>query len=346
MGFGKDGYYSLREILGYNCKYNIILSERGIGKSYGTKLFLMAQEGTAMCLYRTGPDMSSAMLDWTDPLIREGYEAEDFVWEGNERDGFILSYQGRPKIWFRAISQVNRVKQEIFPDDMCWVWWDEFIPLAWKKIPGIESEGDALRTIVKTIEHDTIRSREDKGLKPLRVLMFANPFTWNNPLLSYFHVDPRTGPGVHRAGPGVAFEIVQVSEKPRTTGKMDVEEFLGNDVHKNQGWLSEDAFVADVPRNSVPTMSVRLGRRYFLVMRAPSGVQWIVEKRAHTDVRKQVGRKAVLMRFGTLSGLQEDEGCLDRVPLGKRLKEWTYQGVYRYDSLNTKFDWLRALDEY
>ena len=45
MGVDKDGYYTLRDILGYNCKVNIVLSDRGRGKSYGTKLFLMRQEG-------------------------------------------------------------------------------------------------------------------------------------------------------------------------------------------------------------------------------------------------------------------------------------------------------------
>ena len=31
----ENGYYSLREILGYNAKYSIVLSDRGRGKSFG-----------------------------------------------------------------------------------------------------------------------------------------------------------------------------------------------------------------------------------------------------------------------------------------------------------------------
>lgn len=343
MGYGPDGYYTLRDILGYNAKYNIVLSERGPGKTYGTTKWLMEQPGTAMCLYRTGPDMTSAMLDWTEPLIRSGYDPTEFTMDGNEKEGFVLKWNEERKIWFRAISQVNRIKQEIFPDDMNWVWLDEFIPMAYKKIPGVASEGDAIRTIVKTIEHDTIRTREEKGLKPVRVLMYANPFTWNNPLLSYFRIDPRKGYGIHRAGPGVVYEILEPTVK-KNVGKMTAEDFLGDEVNRNQGWLKEDAFVMPLPKGAVPSYSVRFGSEYFTVY-SGNNAMWVVKKRGHTDIVKQYGRRSVLMWFGTLDGLQEDERCIDRSSMVTRLKDDTYGGRLRFDTLNTKFDWLRALED-
>ena len=344
MGVNENGYYSLREILGYNCKYNIVLSDRGRGKSYGTKLFLIQQEGTAMCLYRTVADLASAMLDWIDPLVEQGYDAEQFSWDGSDKEGYCLLYNGIRKIWFRAITMVNHIKQEKFPDDMNWVWLDEFIPLVYKKLPGVQSEGDAIRTIVKTIEHDTVHSREEKGLKPLRVLMYANPFTWNNPLLSYFKIDPRKGYGVHRAGPGVAYEIL-APVVVKKGSKMTVDEFLGEEVNRNQGWMDEDAFVMEVPKGATPILSVRICDRYFTHYRSGNNV-WIVERPCHTDVRKQTSRRSVLMWFGTLDGLQEDEVCIDKISWGKLFKEQTSKGMYRYDCLNTKFDWLNSIQNY
>lgn len=344
MGVGNDGYYSLREILGYNCKYNIVLSDRGRGKSYGTKRFLMEQEGTSMCLYRSVPDMASAIKDWLDPLEEMGYDLNAFQWNGSDKEGWELYHNGSPKIWFRAITMVNHIKQEKFPNDMNWVWLDEFIPLVYKKLPGVSSEGDAIRTIVKTIEHDTVHTREEKGLKPLRVLMYANPFTWNNPLLSYFKIDPRKGYGVHKAGPGVAYEILEPVEV-RKGGKMTVDQFLGDEVNRNQGWMEENAFVMDIPKGSIPILSIRIGERYFTQYRKGS-VTWVSERSCHTDVRMQTGKRSVLMWFGTLDGLKEDEVCIDRTIWGKRFKEETYKGIYRYDNLNTKFDWLNAINEY
>ena len=69
VGMTKEGYYSLREILGYNAKYNIVLSDRGRGKSFDAKHFLIGQDGEFMCLYRQEGDMMSAISDWIKPLI-------------------------------------------------------------------------------------------------------------------------------------------------------------------------------------------------------------------------------------------------------------------------------------
>lgn len=343
MGYDKDtGYYSLREILGYNAKYNAVLSERGPGKSYGTKLFLMDRtDETAMCVYRDVPDMMSAIGSWIEPLIKEGYSRSDFKMLGGKDSGYVLTYDEEPKIWFRAITQVTHIKEEYFPDNMNWVWWDEFIPLKQKKLAGISSESDALRTIVKTIEHDTIKSREEKGLKPVRVLMYANPFTWDNPILSDFRINPFMGFGVHRAGPGVAFEMLKPIEKKGD----EAEDWLGDEVHRNMGWAEELSFVEPIPKGVHPEMSVRLGERYFTVY-ARNGVKWVKEAKKHSKVEiRREGGKVVKLRFGSLDGLKDDEICIDKSMLGKKLKEDRYRGVYRFPDLNVKFNWLNGLNE-
>ena len=62
-----------------------------------------------------------------------------------------MHFDGEEKFFFRTISQVNAIKQEHFPKDMAWVWVEEFVPIAWKKIGGVVDEGEAIETIVKTI---------------------------------------------------------------------------------------------------------------------------------------------------------------------------------------------------
>ena len=90
---GADGYYSLREILGYNAKYNVVLSDRGRGKSFAAKHFLMGQDGQFMCLYRQVPDMRMAVADWVKPLLSDDkkdlpvYSAGDLRMEGNGPGG-------------------------------------------------------------------------------------------------------------------------------------------------------------------------------------------------------------------------------------------------------------------
>ena len=345
MGIDKDGYYSLREILGYNCKYNIVLSDRGRGKSYGTKRFLIEQEGTSMCLYRNTPDMASAMTDWIDPVVEQGWSPEQFEFDGSDKEGYILYYNGTAKIWFRAITMVNHIKQEHFPNDMNWVWLDEFIPLVYKKLPGVVSEGDAIRTIVKTIEHDSIHSREEKGLKPVRVLMFANPFTWNNPILSYFKVKPIYG--IHRIGPGVVSEILEPMPQ-KEGGKMTVDEFLGDEVNRNQGFLNQDAFVVkDWPKGLIPKYSMRFGQMYFTFYAKAEGGRKLYVKRTkgHTDIQKMnsLTGKPVLVRYGTMDGLQEDEECIDNLKMFDSLKRMAWKGDLWFDDINCKFDFLSCI---
>ena len=58
MGIDKrTGYYSHREILGYGCKYNIVLSGRGPGKTWDAAWFFLNVKGPVMVLTRIKPDM-------------------------------------------------------------------------------------------------------------------------------------------------------------------------------------------------------------------------------------------------------------------------------------------------
>lgn len=330
-------YYDLRGILGYGCKYNLVLSDRGRGKSFYCKHFLMRQPGTCMCLYRNSSDMKMAMLSWIEPLVssRKGkefeiYSAEDFDWDGSERDGFVLLYQGVKKVWFRYLTQVNHIKQEVFPDDMNWMWLDEFIPLAYKKLPGIDSEGDAIRAIVKTIEHDSLSSRKERGLKEVRVILFANPFTWNNPILSYFHVQPKYGR--YRAGPDVAVEILEPLPVEKK-GKMTVDEFLGDEVNRNQGWKKQLAFVSEKWPVVVPKFSIRFGIDYFTIYFDGNLNAYCRRCEKHTNCEKL-----------STDFCDEDEEAMSKT-FSDWIKRVTFGGRVIYRNINDKFDFQNAVFE-
>ena len=342
MTFGKDGYYSLREILGYNCKVNIVLSSRGIGKSYGTKWFLMEQEGEFMCVYRNTGDMEHAITTWLDDLTvkvpngKEPWDVNRFSWEKTKSNVQLL-LDGRVKGYFRCISQVNHIKQETFPDTLCWLWWDEFIPLSYKKLAGIPSEGDALRAIMKTIDHDTAHSRESKGLKPLRVLMYANPFTWDNPVLSYFHVIPR-GYGIWRVGPDIVCEMVEPLKGDKKGG-MSMDDFLGDEVNQNQNWMNQSSFVEEVPKGSIPYMSLRVGTNYYGLYKSNGGsIKYVKRVNEHINGVKHLGN---------INGIEEGETCIDvrtrNGVLKDIIKRYMFGGYYRFNDINVKFDFIRDM---
>lgn len=329
-------YYKLRPILGMNCKYNLVLSDRGRGKSFEAKHFLMRQPGTAMCLYRNSSDMHMAMMSWYEPLIStqknldeyEVYDANEFEWKGNDKEGYTLFYCGSPKIWFRYLTQVNHIKQEVFPDDMNWVWLDEFIPLAYKKLPGIDSEGDAIRAIVKTIEHDSLASRKDRGLKPVRVILFANPFTWNNPILSYFHVLPKYGR--YRAGPEIAIEMLEpVPEEKK--GKMTADDFLGDEVNRNQGWQRQLSYVDENWPTVRPRMSIRFENDYFGIY-FDDHARWYCKRiKEHLNCERY---SATTCEYGELSISSIMRNYMSRQCV---------TGKVTYKTINDKFDFQNAV---
>lgn len=344
MGLDKDGYYSLREILGYNAEFSIVLSERGRGKSWAAKHFLINKvDEVFMCLYRQQPDLEDAVKDWVDPLIVSGaLQPDQATWRGSLKSGSVeLLIDGEIKGYFRVLTGVNHIKHEYFPDNLTWVWLDEFIPLQYKKLPGIKSEGDAIRTILKTIDHDSIRSRKDRGLKPLRMIMYANPFNWDNPILSYFGIDSALGVGVHRAGPGVVWELLDVLPDTRTDNKMTVDDFLGDDVHKSQGYMNQSHFVSPIPKGSVPLMSLRIDTRYFVIYKRRSQY-WVKRTKAHSEIYSQYGGR-ILMHYGTLDGLQETEQCLNKSSYLDHLKQLCYRSKMHFADINSKFDFLNAI---
>jgi len=320
MGLTKDGYWSERELLGYGAKWSFVLSDRGRGKTWRIKRFLLEQPGPSMCLYRQSSDMEHAVQSWTDGM--DGA----FKWSGNLKNGLQLLVDDEVKVYFRYLTAVNHIKQEVFPESLSWVFFDEFIPVAYKKLPGVDSEGDAMRTIVKTIEHDSVRSRKEKGLKPVRVILAGNPVTWNNPVLSYFHVNGLLGYGCHRAGPGVAWEWLPPVDVD------DVERSLGADVHQSAAGINSAAsFVKKAPRDSPLWMTVRLGEMTFRVSR--SGSDFYVSK----------GRHAEGYEHGTLDGLRECEICIDESARWDILVKYCWKGKVYYDSPETKFDFLNRM---
>ena len=70
----------------------------------------------------------------------------------------------------------------------------------------------------------------------------------------------------------------------------------------------------------------------------------------HKDINRRLyikeidGHMDVGYVYGTLKGLMEQELCLDKVPFYGRLKQMTYTGNVWFYDINTKFDWLRDIE--
>lgn len=334
---GEDGYYTYRDVLGYGAKWNFVLGDRGRGKSYGAKKMLLGQDGCFMCLYRNVADLELAVSDWLEPMYNEGYSPDQFTWESAGKSGGVnLLMNGSIKGYFRCLTQVNHIKQEWFPDDLNWMFFDEFIPMVYRKLGGTGmSEGECLRVIYKTIDHDTAHPREERGLKPLRVILVGNPFTWDNPILGYFHVLPKKT-GIYRVGPDIVCEMLEPFEKEKG-GKMTIDEFLGDGVNRTQGWMEEDAFIVErFPKGIVPVFSIRVDDRYygFYQLKGKS-LLYCKNVKGHGSGK----------RYGSTRGLREDEISIEVSKRGsvpkKEIFKMIVDGRVRFEDMNCKFDLMR-----
>lgn len=331
MGIDKrTGYYSHREILGYGCKYSIVLSGRGPGKTWDASWFFLNVEGPVMVLTRIQPDMAHLVNSFLDTYVKgdadhEPIDPDRFEWTGCEKDGYILNFDDVPKFYFRTISMVNAVKQENFPEDMAWVWVEEFVPIAWKKIGGVVDEGEAIETIVKTIEHDTPENRAKKGLKQVRVVMHANPSRWDNPILSYFGCVP-FGYGIRRMSDKVVVEILE----DRDAGN----QYVNAKISTSTQWKDRLFFIEPIAKNAIPTLSIRAGERYYMVYRRMN-ISYVKTIKQHGLDEGH--------RWGTLDGLRDDEACINGTRWYDVLMRDAYKGRMRFTDINTKVNFLQDL---
>ena len=328
----ETGYYTHRDILSYNCKYNIVLSGRGPGKTWDGAWMALNVKGPVMILTRTQPDMMYQINSYFDPYYKgdakhEKIAAERFTQWGSEKSGINVDFDGVTKFYFRTLSAVNAIKQESFPENMEWIIFEEFVPMAWKKIGGVVDEGEALETIVKTVEHDTPANRAKKGLRPVRVIMHGNPGRWDNPLLSYFGCMP-FGEGIRRMSDKVVVEILA----ERDTG----DQYVNAGIATSRAWEDQLHFIERPPKGAEPMASIRFNTSYYLIYRHQC-VSYVVSRSSHSLDSKH--------RWGTLEGLREDERCIDDTRMCEMIFRDAYKGRTRYADINTKFNFLRDLRE-
>ena len=122
-----------------------------------------------------------------------------------------------------------------------------------------------------------------------------------------------------------------------------MDEFLGDEVNKNIGYVEQTAFVSKMPKGVIPYCSIRFDNEYFHIYKAPrnaAGYYYIKQSTKHKECFSYMGGRNV---FGTLEGLKEDEYCIEKTGLIKALTRRMYEGELRYVDINVKFRFMNAL---
>lgn len=219
MATGKDGFYSLKEILEKRADINLIISGRSNGKTYSLCKYVLEQykkHGKKFVYVRRWVDdikianaqkLFLPLKDEIEKLFGEGYEVTYY-----QKQYFLKDPEGNKEIigHVLALSESHHQKSVSYTD-IGTIFFDEFIQMSGERI--LPDELSRYENTLSTI----IRFHTD-----IKVFLLANTVSKFAPYFSYYkidinHMEPKdiivndfpTDAGVLR----VACEYAEVSKK-------------------------------------------------------------------------------------------------------------------------------------
>lgn len=172
-------WWSKNPLLSHNAFLNMVLSNRGGGKTYGCTCwgvddFKKKKKQTVWVRrYQTEIDEMLKNDKFFD-AIRDAYPGDEFKVEGNT--GLI---NGKPAFHFVALSTSRQLKSNNFPD-VNKIIFDEFI-IEKGRVTYLKNEVEVFLDLCETV----FRLRDDG-----RAVLLANSVTIVNPYFTFFGIKP------------------------------------------------------------------------------------------------------------------------------------------------------------
>ena len=246
-------YYNYDKIRSYNALMNIIMTNRGFGKTYGFKDMaiknFLKNGKQFMYIRRYKTDISKEKIDLFFSDIQEKYPSHKFQVKGKNAycDGKLMGY-------FVALSTSLNLKSVPFPNVtlMC---YDEFV-IGGGSQQYIKGEVTIFAELMSTV----IRKRND-----CRVFLLANNISMVNPYFSYFDLKPKANERFTLAKDGEL--VLEISTSDDFIQEMKLTKFgiLFKDTHysdyaiDNKSLLDNNSFIEVYPlKDCIPVCSITL----------------------------------------------------------------------------------------
>ena len=246
-------YYNYDKIRSYNALMNIIMTNRGFGKTYGFKDMaiknFLKNGKQFMYIRRYKTDISKEKIDLFFSDIQEKYPSHKFQVKGKNAycDGKLMGY-------FVALSTSLNLKSVPFPNVtlMC---YDEFV-IGGGSQQYIKGEVTIFAELMSTV----IRKRND-----CRVFLLANNISMVNPYFSYFDLKPKQNERFTLAKDGEL--VLEISTSDDFVQEMKLTKFgiLFKDTHysdyaiDNKSLLDNNSFIEVYPlKECIPVCSITL----------------------------------------------------------------------------------------
>ena len=246
-------YYNYDKIRSYNALMNIIMTNRGFGKTYGFKDMaiknFLKNGKQFMYIRRYKTDISKEKIELFFSDIQEKYPSHKFQVKGKNAycNGKLMGY-------FVALSTSLNLKSVPFPNVtlMC---YDEFV-IGGGSQQYIKGEVTIFAELMSTV----IRKRND-----CRVFLLANNISMVNPYFSYFDLKPKSNERFTLAKDGEL--VLEISTSDDFIQEMKLTKFgiLFKDTHysdyaiDNKSLLDNNSFIEVYPlKECIPVCSITL----------------------------------------------------------------------------------------
>lgn len=172
-------FYNFDKMISYNSLLNFVIGERGVGKTYGSKVYVinhfLKRHKQFVYIRRYKTELKSALFNGTQPIFFNQVKQEfKDVKLNNTKDLFYIN--GEVGGYAIPLSTSNILKSSTF-DNVDTIIFDEFI-IDKGSYHYLQNEVTQLLDIIETITR----------LRDIRVIFLGNAISITNPYFMYFNL--------------------------------------------------------------------------------------------------------------------------------------------------------------
>lgn len=271
-------YYDKGRLLSYHCFFNMLIGNRGGGKTYGFKTWgiddFIATGRQFVWLRRYGTeiemlkgDKKSENNDSFLSDIEDKYKDHKLEIKGSKKKGKILVDNKVAGFYF-ALSTSSIAKSTIYPK-VDKIIFDEFLIFG-NTYHYLNSEVELLLEFVETI----FRNREyesqfdPKVVKPRGVYLVGNNITLANPYFLYFNIKPFRQNFYVDKTRGLLVEQYKndsfvAIKKASSLGKLTAGTTYAEYAFENKAFMDNERFIAPKPSNATFNCAIDYKGRTF-----------------------------------------------------------------------------------
>lgn len=245
-------WYDKGQLLSYKAFFNMVVGNRGGGKTYGFKTWaiddFLKTGKQFVWLRRFGTEIDLMRKSFFDD-IQARYPAHKFELKGSKKAG-KLYVDGKLMGFYFALSTASIAKSSSYPlvDKII---FDEFLIMG-NTYKYLTDEVVLLLEMIETIFRD--REHDPKAIQPRGIYLLGNNVTIANPYFLYFNIKPfkqrfyvdKTRGIVAEQYSNLAFiELKKASKIGQLTANTTYAEYS----IENKSYLDNDRFIAQKPSN-------------------------------------------------------------------------------------------------